>query len=843
MPEDRPPTPAPTPTWRDGFHKAAAPKGPSGLPLRHYKSALVGLALLAVAGAVVGWFWHLDTTEEPFFLSLTLTEYDDRRLPVNAFAEQDGDLLLAHFSAGNRKKEFGSQQKHLLLDKLNALRGRGGQPVVVHLCAHARTEGGEVYVLPGEAQPGDAGQWVRLGEVLHALGQCPSRNKLLLLDVMHPLAAPPLGILVDDVAERVASALEKVDDRHLQVLCACSAGQVSLVSEDIRQSVFAYYLDLGLRGWADGYPGHRTDGRVSVHELAAFVRDRTDRWASRNAGARQTPFLTGKGEDFPLVACERRRAQPPEMPPEPGPYPKWLLADWKLRDEAAARHGPGPVPEEVRQLEAALLRAEQRWRGGADAEPVQRDLEKDVRRVQDLARRAKAGPPRPEGERSLGEAHRLLGSPRNPALEEAVASLLKGLGAVPAKPSDERVKKDRAALKQAFTEKTKGIPSTDVAWALFEALADELNPRPDKIEFIHDELLPGLEPPLGRFAETRYLRRLLDLNEALTTRKKDVQWPLAAVRHALQAARHAAVLSPPDPRTAPWVQDLLTLAEGQRAEGERGLFAAASDAETAQAAAALRKANRTYELAGRASANLLSAHRTLGEARAFLRGYAPYLTSAAAVPQREADGWAEAVRLARGLGDLLQPPSGKEPVTDSVLERLGENVRGRSDPLREFLSRQGQPFEAGALEKKIRASEPPGAGPAAAQEIDRLLHTPLPRAAQRAALWAAGRRLARHLHEETLQQDQRDDQQGKPAAGLADWGGQLPQARRLEYQRARLRARVAIELARLGGAPQEALTEPEGELSRAAGGEDPAAWSALARTLFRMEEAKRQKPH
>src|SRR5205823_385580 len=118
-------------------------------------------------------------------------------------------------------------------------------------------------------------------------------------------------IILNDVAARVKDDLAAVPDSRRQVLCVCSPGQKSLGSEDLNRSVFGYYLEQGLGGWADGYnPEGIRDGRVSVHELAAFLQARVDRWAVLNRSSRQTPVLLGLGEDWELVALDHGKARP-----------------------------------------------------------------------------------------------------------------------------------------------------------------------------------------------------------------------------------------------------------------------------------------------------------------------------------------------------------------------------------------------------------------------------------------------------------------------------------------------------------------------------------------------------
>src|SRR5205085_3985611 len=74
----------------------------------------------------------------------------------------------------------------------------------------------------------------------------------------------------------------------------------------------------------------------------------------------------------------------PELP-EPDPlydsYPKWLADGWNERDEWLAGHLERVAPRIFRQLEETMLRAEQRWLGGADPTTVERELKEDLTRL------------------------------------------------------------------------------------------------------------------------------------------------------------------------------------------------------------------------------------------------------------------------------------------------------------------------------------------------------------------------------------------------------------------------------------------------------------------------------
>src|SRR5205085_1754531 len=122
-----------------------------------------------------------------------------------------------------------------------------------------------------------------------------ARRQLLVLDFMAPATDPRLG-LPDDAAADVQADLDAVPDDRRLVLCAASPYQTTLASPEMGRTVFGWYFEQGLRGWADGYgPDGRRDGQVTATELAEFVRARVARWAWRNRQTRQLPVLLGNG--------------------------------------------------------------------------------------------------------------------------------------------------------------------------------------------------------------------------------------------------------------------------------------------------------------------------------------------------------------------------------------------------------------------------------------------------------------------------------------------------------------------------------------------------------------------
>src|SRR5262249_44938863 len=185
------------------------------------------------------------------------------------------------------KNAFSRQERKLLLQELEGLEPRVDRPVVVYLCSHAVVdENGDVFVLPGNAHLAEPSSWIRLEEVLASLRNFRAAHKLLILDLGQPFAEPRLGLLRTDLMDRAQPLIDKSveEDPRLVVLTSCSAGQSPYVLEEVGRTAFAYYLEQGLNGAADGYntTSHRRDNRISVQELAAFVTAHVDRWSPNN---------------------------------------------------------------------------------------------------------------------------------------------------------------------------------------------------------------------------------------------------------------------------------------------------------------------------------------------------------------------------------------------------------------------------------------------------------------------------------------------------------------------------------------------------------------------------------
>jgi hypothetical protein len=809
---DAPKPDAPKPSrphlWRQSTDTPAGGPPADGAPGKRKKAYVVFGLLLALVGAIAAWLFYLSPVPLPAFFGAWIDQYEDPDIPANAWAAEDRTALEGlHW---RRINVFTSQKLRLLRQVLGDLRKQGDAPVVLFLSAYAVARpNGDVYLLPADASVQEEPTWLPLPDVLRYLGACPSRHKLLILDLMRPFAEPRLGLLGDDVATPTQALLEAATraDPHLYVLWACGPGQHSQISEALGHSAFAFYLQQGLLGAADGYATGSRDGRVSFRELARFVQARVDRWSALTGRPRQTPGFLGKGADFPLVAIADDR---PAAPQRPVPTdPKWLLDAWQTRDvwwkEATARVPPGLL----RELEDALLRAERQLEAGAEAGRVQEGVERLLGRLS--AQRQRWRDARlPERPPSLARAV-ARGQPEPDPAAGAVRTKYHDLldmaakvqaAAKPDKEDTKRLEAERAAFLKQFAGKP-----FDLAWLVFDELGKELLPQPEVVRFAAKLLADGPKGPA--YEETAFIKSLA------AWKVKD--WPAPAVRRALRLVKEAAQAEAraDDARLLPWVKQRLEAARAARkaALGDRGLFAEPGTAAAKAAGDALDDATREFQILNGDLRDLAEAFREYEDALVLLPGYVAYLDGSPA----DRPLWEQAITEALELQAKLQagPPKGAQAPAAEI-----RNLRKLTESLREVVKeRLYAPAKGRALALIAKSDK--------AEAVDwlpmkALLRLPWPEAGVRATLWIALRKLSGRLTAKVLEEDAQDDEARRqtPAPPAVDSAGLAER----DKQHALERVRVSLGLLRLHGvANLKALTDALAEAESGAAG----AWPVL----------------
>jgi hypothetical protein len=764
--------------------------------------------MLALAGVLAAFLLYPRPAPRPYFVAIVIDQYretdphGDLRFPVSAWSGQDREALRTIGWAGH--EAFTSQLRDLLLRELAGLRnGRPpDQPLVLYLSAYAAVrEDGVVCLLPADARLDDPATWLPIREVLDLVKACPTKHKLFLLDVMKPLTDARAGLLSTEVAEPLRPMLEPLKgEPGLHVLCACSPGQVSLTSEELGHSAFVYYLLEGLAGRADGQvEGTKPDGVVSVKELAAYVARQVQRWAWHTHAAWQTPVLYGPDTDFALTLVEKDRSVEPT--PLEKDYPKFLRQGWERRDSWRDDPLRSVSPNLLRQLEAVLLRAEERWRGGVEIGEVEVTLKERVAALE-RQRQRQSGSGVPAAPRSLAEAIRRGAKPPEEGLAEARRQLKELAQLNQQTQTPKPNEKDVAKLAEEVEKVRKKYADKpfELAWTVFRVATEEDAPAQATLL-----CWSALMQPPPAVAELRFLQRLAEWKI-----EKPENWPAEAVSAALRVtdlAEQAGAIKEP---FLDWVADLDAEAGRKRRAGEEQLLAKEATVR-ARAVGTLGEARKDYERLYAHLSTLLGAKRALWEALVELPGGVRYLEQD---PGREAD-WIAAVREARSIQDLLARPA-PAGGADEAVRVLGE----RASALRNGLNTLRQPHEPERLRRQIAQRVRPTA--ADFLETGALLLHPRKGARDRVELWNAYRTVAGSLQEEVSAR----------GANAAPPGFDVNKALRLELDRALHRARVSTALLRLTGAARAEKVE-EVLRKAAASSSDPAAREALRTDLRR----------
>jgi Carboxypeptidase regulatory-like domain len=762
----------------DSLKKTTLP--PRKRPPGRRRLLLLLLGLLLVGGLFFQGFFWLVPRPRTWFLPLWMIDHQNRPLAPPPQSVLDRDALLGCELFPHR------------LNGLNDLAGLSpGDQLVVYLCGQARCdEKGHVVLLPTNAEEENARTHRPLQTILQTLAASPNR-KLLILDLFWPMADAHPGALADDVAARIPDELAAVKDPQRLVLCSCSPGQLALTSEDLHRSVFGCYLEEGLRGCA-GLPG--SPGQITVKQLARFVEARVDRWARQNRNLRQAPVLYGDAADFPLVAGE------PGTSPDHFPaattriYPEYLRDGWKKRDLWWSEGRYRLAPWLFRRMDAVLLEAERNWRGGGVEERIRNDLRNDLARLE-TAYRTSAALTLPPA-LSLAQEMQFGGRP-NPVLTKAVRVLMARAEEARRLAKPDEVEKALAKLVEEFAQKQKNSPDFDLAWAVFECLADDPLPRRDTVRFLNQLLRSRAPDP--NWTEQVGLRRLADLAK----RVKDADWPVQGVRLAIDALRLGEQAGC-QPRSFPWIEGLLESAAQKRHDGEVMLYApgfvsaGAAEVMLGEAVAEFQALRARQEV-------LETALRLRDEALAQAPAYLPYLEHA---PNAE-PAWLAAIQALTELDPLLTPPPNGEREPDALLNARIDEIRHQTALLQGAMNRLLQPFSRESCADLVQRSQRSEAGPAVFGELDALLRTPFLSADARQSVWQASRQLGRRLLSETHAMDENEGKAIRPLPYAVTVETEQDLGQRQVREKNLSRARWSLALLRLAGLERSSLLQLE----------------------------------
>ncbi len=788
-----------TPNWRA---EERVEISPSRTPLlsrgvTRYLVMITMLTVLGLLGGVLSWYRPLPS---PNVLPVFITEYQSEAIPFTPMGAADElGLFYGDYFPKLDVSVGASQERHTIVSELDGLAELDStRPVVVYVNAFAlRGEKGEVFILPGDTTLRNSFTWLSLDAVLQKLASCPSRNKLLVLNIMAPLANPMIGLLENDVASGIVDALDRVPDRDRLVLCACSPGQTTFVSPEMDRSVFEFYFEEALRGYADGYHDGLYDGLITAKEAAAFVRARVNRWTKLNRGVEQLPVLFGGGADFAIVALKHGRRRPHLPIDTKWDYPDWLATRWKIRDGWWKQGQFRVLPRMFQREQALLLAAEASWRQGVPAEQVKISYLRSFDRLQsDFDRHIKAFQPV-----AVSLAQEIAyGAKPDQSVNKAVADLITELQkqTVGAKPSD--VPKIRTKILDSFRTKVKKASRFALAEAVFsQAVAADID-DPETLRLL-DSLLLRPTDRQPHYAETLVLRQLADLSDRIDS----ADWPFTSARMMLRLTEQVEQLSG-HLHAFPWVEPILPAAAQVFHNGCIGVLTNGySDPE--DAATKLELAGRIFNGLSNATDSINQGRLVLDKGLALLPFYSPYLDSATDLQRT----WVEAGDAARDLGDLLRNPpdfAGFSPEqAASPLDEAISNIRNKTAALEVFLDGLNRPFEQANVARLIKLSQQGQAKGELYREMEALLRVPNPamQAGDRIKLWNALRALGLRLHKATIAIDHAEDDARIRTPRPVAFDQQ--EAMQKKQERALGRASFSLRLLELGGVTAEQIDD------------------------------------
>lgn len=755
---------------------------------------LVGMATLV--GLMAGLLFWLRPTPGVQLVPLWVAHYNNSAFPDLPGASAERAALQNLFPT-SRPAPHLLQEQHVLLRDLAALQPVE-TPVVVYLRGYAQVTGkNEVQILPSDASPNDPSTRLPLARVLELLRLCPARNRLLILDLAQPLVDPSLGILTPDVAGAIPSLIEAAGDPGLLVLCSCSPGQTSHYSEVLGRSVFNWYLEQGLRGHADGYSlaGQR-DGRITVRELAAFLRARVDRWVVQNHDSRQTPTLLGAAPDFPLRVFEHHELTQEQPLPAPGDYPPTLLQAFKQRQALFNDTTYWLAPFQYQQAGMMLVRAEEEWRGFNAQERRDNRLLQPARQILDrLAGWRHHWRVVPQ---SLAQAH-ALGEKGDETVVAELDDLLVRLEDVRQSLKPDEAAKAQAKIVADFQAKLKNKSPLALRFAVFQKALSLGEPSPADLLQLDRLLRPLQFEGQPEYVETLILRQLAQLGEKI----EPGRWPAALAGLMLEVTDRGEKAASQF-RAFPWVAQPLQLAANLHHQGAL-LFWADGYAASEEARLALTSAKQRYEAILGTARVVNQAQALLDEALTVLPFYPPLL---ALYPDQQRR-WREAVQVGTTMYQILtQPPPGSETLGSTVKDLEQATVR-----LEELLRQLRQPWSKDNIERLTVLSRDPRTGPGALREIRALQALPTLQPDDRVTLWQANRTLALRLHQATAARDAEDNSGDQLTADQPEF--EFSKAEAWQRSEGLRQAEAALALLQLGGLSAERLAELKTLLNQA----------------------------
>lgn len=157
--------------------------------------------------------------------------------------------------------------------------------VLVYFSGHGfQDDDGQLYLAPLDCDPRDpAATGVPVAWLREQMAACRAGAKLLVIDACHAGSSKGGSEMAQVSAKDLADAFEQA--AGVVTLASSSSDQLSWVWDAVKQSLFSFWLNEGLKGHAD----RNVDTRVDVHELYEFAYPHVKESAERLFPKAQTP--------------------------------------------------------------------------------------------------------------------------------------------------------------------------------------------------------------------------------------------------------------------------------------------------------------------------------------------------------------------------------------------------------------------------------------------------------------------------------------------------------------------------------------------------------------------------
>jgi len=759
-------------------HWRQSPVRQSTAKSRIARRCAIGLSLcLLLVGVAGGIASLLHRPPEPLFLGFYCTR---SHLGVCGLDHPTTKEFKAFEGAGAGlfSRRIVSRGLRGFLDELMAQEGEAtAGTIVAYISAHANTDAnGRIVLFDGN----NSTATMSLRTVLEHLRNCEASKKLLVLDIVWPVREIESGFFPAIASDLIDAELAQIPDPDRLVLRSSSPGQYSVNNLATGRTAFGEYFQRGLAGDADGFLQKGSDdGRVTVHELSAFVAAKVDHWAQKNRGVRQTPRLEGEAPDFDLTAYTMRDPSLAADVLEPRTYPKWLQEGWEHRDQLQRSQQLVDQPWLLRRLEAALLHAELRWRSGAEESLVESDWKVKMVAWNRTKSRFDAYLPRPRPH-SLAMLQQ-QGQTIDPAVVKALEKMLSDYRTQSLAIEAAKQPALQDQLGAAFLDQMKQKTDEAIALAIFEVLRNDQAGAQATLRWL-DGLLRTRQPR-SMYVETNLVKRLAELSI------DSAEWPAANVQAALRTA-HLGEQITSNPSTFIYAGEVLQQAAQHRHNAEVLLLSPGYVADN-HVYDLFSAAQESYAAASAASAAEDKAYACCHDGFRLLQAYVGYLGE-----HQDDAPWMAAAESVGELYEALRATPSPQVSTTQRVEQLSHKTTAASSDLANLR----RPFTASHVEQLAKAASNDSAKAIQLQQIDAVLATPLLAADTRIALWQTRESLAMRLDQHTKNADLTPT---SPAASAMH--DEMPETVSSDLSAIRVRLERSRTLLRLAGWPEDDL--------------------------------------